>query len=95
MRLTDYEINMIKQTFLDIFKYGTIYLFGSRVDDNKRGGDIDLYIQTDSDDIVTKKIKFLSKIKQLIGDQKIDIVISKDKTRVIEQEALKHGVRLC
>ena len=41
-----------------------------------------------------KKIKFLSKIKQMIGDQKIDLVISKDKTKVIEQEAIKYGIKL-
>ena len=94
MRLTDYEVKMIKQVFLDIFKHGNIYLFGSRVDDEKRGGDIDLYIQTNNKNILTKKIKFLSKIKQIIGDQKIDIVISRDKTRVIEKEAIANGIQL-
>ena len=34
MRLTDFELMSIKQTFLDIFKDGDIYLFGSRVDDS-------------------------------------------------------------
>lgn len=41
-----------------------------------------------------KKIKFLAKLKQTIGDQKIDVIISKDKTRVIEQEALLNGILL-
>ena len=94
MRLTDYEVKMIKQVFLDIFEHGNIYLFGSRVDDEKRGGDIDLYIQTNDENILTKKIKLLSKIKQIIGDQKIDIVISRDKTRVIEKEAIANGIQL-
>ena len=94
MRLTNYEIKTIKQTFLDIFKSGSIYLFGSRVDNNRRGGDIDLYIQTDNNNIMIKKIKFLSTLKQLIGDQKIDLIISKDTTRVIEQEAIQNGIKL-
>ena len=94
MRLSNYEVESIKKTFLDIFEYGTIYLFGSRVDDTRRGGDIDLYIETNSENVLLKKIKFLSKIKQIIGDQKIDIIISKDKTRIIEKEALMYGIKL-
>lgn len=94
MRLKENEIKVIKETFLDVFKYGHIYLFGSRVDENKRGGDIDLYIQTNNENILIKKIKFLSKLKQVIGDQKIDVVISKNKTRVIEQEAILNGIEL-
>jgi len=45
MRLTNLEQKSIKETFSEIFKTGKIYLFGSRTDDNKRGGDIDLYIR--------------------------------------------------
>ncbi|MDQ7060710.1 MAG: nucleotidyltransferase domain-containing protein [Sulfurimonas sp.] len=93
MRLTKYEIQSIKQTFLDVFGSGYIYLFGSRVDDNVRGGDIDLYIQTKNSELVNK-IKFLARLKEKIGDQKIDVVISKDKNRVIEKEALKKGILL-
>jgi len=95
MRLTTYETKIIKQTFLDIFQYGQIYLFGSRVDDNLKGGDIDLYIQTNNNsNILMKKMKFLSQLKQMIGDQKIDVIISKDKSRVIEQEAIINGIQL-
>ena len=95
MRLTNYEISSIKETFKKIFKSGNIYLFGSRVDDNQKGGDIDLYIDSiNTDNRLEKKIDFLVLLKQKIGDQKIDVVISKDKTKVIEQEALKYGVRL-
>ena len=37
MRLTEYELNVIKETFLDVFESGEIFLFGSRIDDTKRG----------------------------------------------------------
>ncbi|MEA2019549.1 MAG: nucleotidyltransferase domain-containing protein [Campylobacterota bacterium] len=94
MRLTDYEVTAIKDTYSKVFDDGKIFLFGSRVDDSLKGGDIDLYIQTDNKNILTKKIKFLSQIKQMIGDQKIDVVISKDKSRVIEQEAIINGIQL-
>ena len=94
MRLTSKEIEAIVQTFKEIFKEGEIYLFGSRVDDSKKGGDIDLFIISNNA-TVAKKIDFLVLLKQRIGEQKIDVVISKDKNRAIEQEALKNGVKLC
>ena len=95
MRLTSFEISSIKETFINIFKKGDIYLFGSRVDDGLKGGDIDLFIiGCDCENRLEKKIEFLASLKQKIGDQKIDLIISKDTSRVIEQEALKKGIKL-
>lgn len=95
MRLTNKEITLIKKAFEESFEDGKIYLFGSRVDNTLKGGDIDLYIITDdTKNILEKKIKFLSLLKEKIGDQKIDVVISKDKTRIIEQEAINKGIEL-
>jgi len=46
MRINKQEIEVIKNCFESVFKIGKIYLFGSRVDDSQKGGDIDLYIIT-------------------------------------------------
>ncbi|MFK5975255.1 MAG: nucleotidyltransferase domain-containing protein [Sulfurovum sp.] len=98
MRLSQKEIEATRVSFLKTFGRGEIYLFGSRVDDTKRGGDIDLYIVLEKDmpftTIFDKKIDFLVELKQKIGDQKIDVIISKDKNRPIEQEALRNGIKL-
>ena len=95
MRLTDFELMCIKQAFLEVFEDGEIYLFGSRVDDSLKGGDIDLYIKVKAkQDLLNKKIQFLAKLKEKIGDQKIDVVVSKDETRIIEQEAITKGIKL-
>ena len=95
MRLTQKEIEAIKESFYKIFKSGKIYLFGSRVDDTKKGGDIDLYIQTDfQKNLAKEKINFLVSLKRKIGEQKIDVVLSKDINRPIEQEALNKGILL-
>ena len=40
------------------------------------------------------KREFLVKLDKYIGEEKIDVVIAKDKNRLIEQEALKRGVEL-
>ncbi len=41
MRLTSYQVTMIKKAFSETFGKGKVYIFGSRTDDTKRGGDID------------------------------------------------------
>ena len=87
---------MIKKAFLETFEGGDIYLFGSRVDPTQRGGDIDLYLvpNTKFEDERERKIKFLIKLDEYIGEQKIDVILAKDKNRLIEQEALKYGIKL-
>jgi len=95
MRLSPKYIEVIKKYFHQFFQDGDIYLFGSRVDDTKKGGDIDLYLQVQNhDNLFHKKIKFLSRVKRELGEQKIDIVFNLDKNRLIEQEALQWGVKL-
>ena len=41
-----------------------------------------------------KKIKFLSRVKRELGEQKIDIVFNTDNTRLIEKEAIQWGIKL-
>jgi len=92
MRLNEKYKNTIKKAFLEIFE-GEIYLFGSRVDDNLKGGDIDLYLVV-KEYSLKKKLKFLAKIKKVLGEQKIDVVFNKDKNRLIEKEAKQWGIKL-
>jgi predicted nucleotidyltransferase len=98
MRLTNYEITFIKESFHQVFHNGNIYLFGSRVDDNLKGGDIDLFIELDTiltvKEILDKINEFKINLYDKIGEQKIDVIISKDKTRLIEQEALNKVILL-
>ncbi len=95
MRLSQKYIKVIKKYFKEFFQEGDIYLFGSRVDDKQKGGDIDLYfVLTNHLNLFEKKIKFLSRTKRELGDQKIDIIFNKDNTRLIEVEAMKCGIKL-
>ncbi len=96
MRLSQEYINTIKQFGKEIFgNQVKIYLFGSRVDDSKKGGDIDLYIIPEDDTKLYKKsIEYNVKLQKELGEQKIDIIVSKDKNDPIEQEAINKGIEL-
>lgn len=55
-----------------------VWLFGSRVDDQLRGGDIDLYIEPETQDpasLVDAKLHFLSEMHRRMDEQKIDVVL--------------------
>jgi predicted nucleotidyltransferase len=95
MRLSREEVAAIKKCFRNVFGSGKVFLFGSRVDDTKKGGDVDLYIVPEKkESFYDKKLKFLVALKKIIGEQKIDVIIAKDPNRLIEKEALKNGVEL-
>jgi predicted nucleotidyltransferase len=96
MRLLNKEIDIIKTVIRQFFGDGArVMLFGSRVDDLQRGGDIDLYVLPENTSAQWQQtMKALSMLKVLLGDQKIDLVIAQDAQRLIEQEALTSGVLL-
>lgn len=77
MRLTDAEITIIKMEATKVFGPGTrIFLFGSRVDDSRKGGDIDLYVEVEHPVQLQDKISFITHLKMTLGDQKIDVVVN-------------------
>ena len=81
MRLSNKDIAAIKEVTRRVFgDNATISLFGSRTDDNKKGGDIDLFIQCNCqisrEELYQLKIKFLVLLKKIIDDQKIDVLIN-------------------
>ena len=95
MRLNQKQLTSIKTNFNNCFDNGKIYLFGSRVDDTKKGGDIDLYISTqDKKNLSYKKIQFLAKLKREIGEQKIDVVLDYGQDRLIDKKAKLEGIEL-
>ena len=93
MRLTPKETETIKCTLDEIFGESEIILFGSRLDDNLKGGDIDLFIiPREPTNLLSKKIKALARLERRLS-KPVDLLIHKDFDREIEKEALG-GVRL-
>ncbi len=94
MRLSSKEVDLIKSTVERIFQNPRIYLFGSRTDDRKAGGDIDLFIISDDKTaLLEKKIKAVSKLERILH-KPVDIVIHRDFSKNIEQEAIQKGILL-
>ena len=93
MRLSEWEISAIKSIIHGLDPKARIILFGSRTDDTKKGGDIDLFILSD---ILTAKDKRTIKIglDEKIGEQKIDILIDPDAGTPLGRVAMNEGIEL-
>ncbi|NCT56443.1 MAG: nucleotidyltransferase domain-containing protein [Legionella sp.] len=77
MRLSKHhQHEIVKLVKKNISSQAEVWLFGSRCDDKARGGDIDLYIETPCvDNLFEKKINLLLQLKDLLGEQKIDLIV--------------------
>lgn len=79
MRLTEGQRSAICSAAREVFGEAVqVWLFGSRVDDTLRGGDIDLLIETrmvDVDAIVRAELMFMAKLENALGEQKIDVLV--------------------
>ncbi len=96
MRLTQQQQQAIINAFIEVFDKGNLYLFGSRVDDQCKGGDIDLYIQPEQQtQLGQKRLEFIAKLYRQLGEQKIDVVIQRDKPKPIDRIATEQGILLC
>jgi predicted nucleotidyltransferase len=93
MRLSEAEKSAILSVITALDPEAEIILFGSRADDAKRGGDIDLAV-------VSRKIRpedktgIRLKLYDLLGERKIDIVLAENDGPPIVRLARKMGVLL-
>ena len=99
MRLTAMEIDAIRECGQKWFGQGcNIRLFGSRTDDSRRGGDIDLHIEAETPEMakLANELAFLQELKDRIGEQRIDLVVRPPhyESRAIDLIAVENGVSL-
>ena len=98
MRLNNSEKNKIIE-YAQLY-FGTdikLYLFGSRVDDNKKGGYIDLYLEAETVIDLQIKINFLTAIYKNITQRKVDLIIKMPNSEplAIYKTARQEGILLC
>ena len=79
MRLSDVQQRVLRSAAQRAFEPdAVIRLFGSRLDDSRKGGDIDVLIETQITDparIAHAHTVFLSEVYAGLGEQKVDVLI--------------------
>ena len=99
MRLTDEQRRIIVEETAHIFGAGArVRLFGSRVDDSARGGDIDLYVEVDQalPNRAATASRLAARLQLILGEQRIDIVLVDPNTtpQTVHAVARHEGIAL-
>ena len=98
MRLQPHEIEAIRAAVREVFgETATIRLFGSRVRDDLKGGDVDLFVEVQSGQAsIANEQRLRDRIAPGIGDLRTDIMRHERGTALspIERIALRDGVLL-
>jgi predicted nucleotidyltransferase len=93
MRISEAEKDIIVHAIHNIDTGAVVWLFGSRTDDNKKGGDIDIAVLSNCIGLM-EKIKIKNEVTDIIGQQKIDIVCSGDGSDPFFRFAVQKGLKL-
>lgn len=95
MRLSHQEQSAIKGVLSKFDPLGKVYLFGSRVDDHRRGGDIDLLFETEREMSLKEELQARYQL-ELACDGRVDLLVKQKHTdpEPIHTIALLRGVAL-
>ena len=99
MRISLHTQEVIRDTVREVFgPDARVSLFGSRLDDGARGGDIDLFIEVDRpvEELRRKSLRLVARLQRLLGDQTIDVIVLDPETtpQPVHEQARRTGVRL-
>jgi len=99
MRLTDQQCQSIRQAANEIFGENAIVIvFGSRIDDSLKGGDVDLLVELPStiEKPAWLAAKFSAKVSRLMAGRHVDVLLSAPNLAQlpIHQQAKLTGVTL-
>lgn len=95
MRITAEQIEAIKMLARRYFGEGAgLWLFGSRVDDARRGGDVDLYVEPAQESTILSALRCKIELEERL-DLHVDLVVKeRGKDKPIYQLAKTRGVQL-
>ncbi|MEF8794095.1 nucleotidyltransferase domain-containing protein [Thiohalorhabdus sp.] len=99
MRLAPHQVQTIKGEVHSLLgEDARVWLFGSRADDAARGGDIDLFVETDRPiaNRAETASRLAARLQLRLGDQRIDVVLVDPQTQAqpIHSAAKETGVPL-
>lgn len=95
MRLSQDQVDTIRTRIHEVMGAGSrIWLFGSRVDDARRGGDVDLYVQPSRPVALEQELLCRGALADAL-DLGVDLVIARPgEERPIERIARQTGTPL-
>jgi predicted nucleotidyltransferase len=93
MRLTQAERTEITRSIAERDPSAAVYLFGSRVDDSARGGDLDLLVLS-REISLWDRLDILAALHRTLGEQKIDLIVYPDLSKPFARIAAREGVLL-
>jgi len=93
MRVSKEEINYIKSTILLADPSAKVFLFGSRTNDQLKGGDIDLLVFSQHINLSVKR-QVRIKLNDVLGEQKIDIVVARDTQKPFIKFICQNAIEL-
>ena len=95
MRLSTTELNALRSIMSALDPAGLVYLYGSRVDDTRRGGDIDVYLQASRPIDLKTQMRTQYRL-ELACDTRVDLLVKNpgQPPQPIHQIATERGILL-
>jgi len=102
MRLSAVERRAVESASRETLPAGArVLLFGSRVDDKRRGGDIDLLVELpgplSAEEAVERRTRFTARLYRLLEERRIDVLMTlrgRHDGRAVVAAAREQGIEL-
>ena len=99
MRLTPKQIEMIRNTAQLVFgDTARVTLFGSRIDDQAKGGDVDLMVEVPNivDEPALMGARVASRVSRAMNGRRVDVILKASNLKIqpIHEMATRTGVIL-
>jgi predicted nucleotidyltransferase len=94
MRLNPEQVSVIRESVArEISPDARVWLFGSRIDNGRRGGDVDLYVETDSPELM-RELRCKMDLEEAL-DLHVDLIVARSgDARPIGEIAKTEGILL-
>jgi predicted nucleotidyltransferase len=93
MRLTHEQVEDIRSVVTKRDPGASVFLFGSRTDDSRRGGDVDILVLSRLLGAGDRRAMKLDLYRRL-GWRKIDLLLARDTSKPFVRLALERGIKL-
>ena len=89
------QVDLLKREIQARLPHGRVYVFGSRADDAKRGGDIDILVVGDRRLSILDRLKVRTAFYRAYGMQKVDIVsVTSEEPSAMRDAVLPDAIEL-